>query len=99
MHAGDDLNVPDAHFFMFDRLVAFDHKEQRCWIMVCPAARKTALGYAEVPETREARLSAEKDLDGLAAGAVILLAFGSFFGLNVSAITSPCSAGRSTIIG
>jgi anthranilate/para-aminobenzoate synthase component I len=46
--AYDDLKVPDAHFFMFDRIVAFDHAEERAWIVVCPGARQTVLGYTEV---------------------------------------------------
>jgi anthranilate/para-aminobenzoate synthase component I len=44
----DDLDVPDAHFFMFDRIVAFDHIEKKCWIIVCPAVRRTVLGYSEI---------------------------------------------------
>jgi aminodeoxychorismate synthase component I len=47
-HAVDDLNIPDAHFFMFDRVIAFDHQERKCWIIVCPAARKTVLGYSGI---------------------------------------------------
>lgn len=51
--AVDDLNVPDAHFFMIDRLVAFDHKEEKCWIIVCPGARETVLGFSEVTECKK----------------------------------------------
>jgi anthranilate/para-aminobenzoate synthase component I len=39
--AMDDLNIPDAHFLMIDKLVAVDHQEQKCWIIVCPGARDT----------------------------------------------------------
>jgi anthranilate/para-aminobenzoate synthase component I len=39
--AVDDLNIPDAHFLMIDKLVAVDHQEQKCWIIVCPGARDT----------------------------------------------------------
>src|SRR4030066_1425602 len=39
--AVDDLNLPDAHFLMIDKLVAFDHQEQKCWVIVCPGARDT----------------------------------------------------------
>lgn len=46
--AVDDLGLPEAHFFMIDRLVAFDHASCRSWIIVCPCARKTALGYSEI---------------------------------------------------
>ncbi len=44
----DDLNLPDAHFFMIDRLVAFDHVMRKCWIIVCPGVRETTLGYSEI---------------------------------------------------
>lgn len=44
----DDLEVPDAHFFFIDRVVAFDHMQKRCWIIVCPEARETGnAGEAE----------------------------------------------------
>jgi anthranilate/para-aminobenzoate synthase component I len=35
----DDLNLPDAHFLMIDKLIAFDHLNKKCWIIVCPGAR------------------------------------------------------------
>src|SRR4030042_5252111 len=35
----DDLNLPDAHFLMIDKLVAFDQQEKKCWIIICPGAR------------------------------------------------------------
>ncbi|OGW26612.1 MAG: hypothetical protein A2X59_02755 [Nitrospirae bacterium GWC2_42_7] len=44
----DDLNIPDAHFFMIDKLIAFDHVYKKCWIIVCPGARETVLGYSEI---------------------------------------------------
>jgi len=44
----DDLDVPDAHFFMIDRLIAFDHAENKSWIIVCPGARQTALGFSKI---------------------------------------------------
>ncbi len=46
--AVDDLGLPDAHFFMVDRVVAFDHLEERCWIIVCPGVRKAALGFSAI---------------------------------------------------
>ncbi|MBI5641322.1 MAG: anthranilate synthase component I family protein [Nitrospirae bacterium] len=52
--AVDDLNIPDAHFFMIDRLVAFDHLEKKSWIVVCPGVRDTVLGYTEIMEKHEA---------------------------------------------
>jgi len=47
-NAVDDLRIPDAHFFMIDRLIAFDHVAERCWIIVCPGVRETVLGYSEI---------------------------------------------------
>ncbi|NWF52697.1 MAG: anthranilate synthase component I family protein [Nitrospirae bacterium] len=37
----DDLNLPDAHFLMIDKLIGFDHQEMKSWIIVCPGARNT----------------------------------------------------------
>ena len=36
----DDLQIPDAHFFFVDRLIAFDHKEKKTWAIVCPGVRR-----------------------------------------------------------
>ncbi|MDA8432656.1 MAG: anthranilate synthase component I family protein [Nitrospiraceae bacterium] len=47
-NAVDDLALPEAHFFMIDRLVAFDHKEEKSWVVVCPGVRNTRLGYSEI---------------------------------------------------
>ncbi|HXX54239.1 MAG TPA: chorismate-binding protein, partial [Thermodesulfovibrionales bacterium] len=38
----DDLAIPDAHFFFVDRLIAFDHKEKKAWVIVCPGVRRKA---------------------------------------------------------
>lgn len=46
--ARDDLQIPDAHFLMIDKLIAFDHLDKKAWIVVCPAARDTELGYGDV---------------------------------------------------
>jgi aminodeoxychorismate synthase component I len=63
-NAADDLNIPDAHFFMFDRIIAFDHQEKKCWILVCPAARKTVPGHSAAQGEREAHIrEAWDDLD------------------------------------
>ncbi len=40
----DDLNLPDAHFLIIDRLIAFDHKYEKCWIIVCPGVEKVLNG-------------------------------------------------------
>jgi anthranilate/para-aminobenzoate synthase component I len=39
--AVDDLHIPDAHFFLIDRLIAFDHFSKKGWIIVCPGVRET----------------------------------------------------------
>jgi len=44
----DDLQIPDAHFFMIDKLIAFDHFDKKAWIIVCPAARETEFGYRDM---------------------------------------------------
>jgi anthranilate/para-aminobenzoate synthase component I len=49
----DDLKIPDAHFFMVDRLIAFDHLKKQSWILVCPGARSTAFGYSTLTEKKE----------------------------------------------
>lgn len=62
----DDLGVPDAHFFMIDRLIAFDHAEKKSWIIVCPGARQTALGFSEITKSRnELGAEAEKVLNDI----------------------------------
>lgn len=35
----DDLRIPDAHFFIIDRLIAFDHREKKAWAIVVPGLR------------------------------------------------------------
>jgi anthranilate/para-aminobenzoate synthase component I len=49
----DDINIPDAHLLMIDRLIVFDHVKKQSWIMVCPGARSRALGYTELTEKKE----------------------------------------------
>jgi aminodeoxychorismate synthase component I len=39
--AVDDLKIPDAHFFLIDKLIAFDHLKKKTWIILCPGARST----------------------------------------------------------
>jgi para-aminobenzoate synthetase component 1 len=54
--AADDLHLPDAHFLMIDKLVAFDHRDKKCWIIVCPGARdrrKENLDWSEKYEESE----------------------------------------------
>ena len=64
--ATDDLHIPDAHFFMFDRVIAFDHVEKKGWVIVCPGARDTVLGFSALQGDRSKYLSeAEAVLDRL----------------------------------
>ncbi len=39
--AVDDIDVPDAHFMIFDTIIAFDHVLRRAYILSCPAAAET----------------------------------------------------------
>jgi anthranilate/para-aminobenzoate synthase component I len=57
----DDLKIPDAHFFMIDKLVAFDHLNKKAWIVVCPCARDTDLGYGDVDAGCEEKYEEAKD--------------------------------------
>jgi anthranilate/para-aminobenzoate synthase component I len=38
--AVDDINLPDAHFLMIDKLIAIDHLHKKCWIIVCPGVKE-----------------------------------------------------------
>lgn len=46
----DDLNLPYAHLFFFDKVIAFDHIDGRAWIIVCPGLRDIGLGYRELSD-------------------------------------------------
>jgi anthranilate/para-aminobenzoate synthase component I len=55
----DDLHLPDAHFLMIDKLIAFDHRDKKCWIIVCPAARdggKRNLDWSEKYDEAESTI-------------------------------------------
>ena len=41
--AAYELQIPDAHFFLVDRLFAFDHTERKAYAIVCPGARRAGL--------------------------------------------------------
>ena len=45
-----DLDIPDIHFMMADRIVAFDHFEKKAWIIISPGARQTELGYRDTSD-------------------------------------------------
>ena len=40
----DDLNLPDAHFLMIDKLIAIDHLYKMCWIIFCPGVKNSIKG-------------------------------------------------------
>jgi aminodeoxychorismate synthase component I len=46
--AVDDLRIPDAHFFIADRLIAFDHMQKKAWLIISPGVRDTELGYRDI---------------------------------------------------
>jgi aminodeoxychorismate synthase component I len=47
-NAVDDLHIPDAHFLMIDKVIAFDHQQEKAWLIVSPGARDTELGYRDI---------------------------------------------------
>ena len=53
----DDLRIPDIHFLLVDRLIAFDHKENRAWVIVCPGARSPEAEYPLMYDEAENALS------------------------------------------
>lgn len=46
-NAVDDLNLPDAHFMIIDKLIAFDHANNKSWIIVCPGVRDSIEGKGD----------------------------------------------------
>ena len=57
-NAVDDISLPDAHFLMVDRLIAFDHLFKKCWIIVCPGVEDSLRG-----ERERARVDWSKNYD------------------------------------
>lgn len=53
----DDLKIPDAHFFMIDKLIAFDHKYQKAWVIMCPGLRGILAGLSESYDESEYQLN------------------------------------------
>ncbi len=51
-NAADDLHLPDCHFLMIDKLIAFDHMAGKCWVIVCPGVRDS-LAFGTLPGTEE----------------------------------------------
>jgi aminodeoxychorismate synthase component I len=54
----NDLRIPDAHLYMIDRLIAFDHEQKKAWAIICPGVRSgkvtdEALMYEEARHALE----------------------------------------------
>ncbi|MDI6801998.1 MAG: anthranilate synthase component I family protein [Thermodesulfovibrionales bacterium] len=47
-NAMDDLYIPDAHFLLVDKIVAFDHLQKMAWIIVSPGAKDMEMGYRSI---------------------------------------------------
>lgn len=46
--ATDDLNIPDVHFILVDKVIAFDHMLKRAWLISSPGVKDTELGYRDI---------------------------------------------------
>ena len=46
--ASDDLSLPDAHFFMFDKLIVFDHLLKKTRIICCPGVMESIEGATPI---------------------------------------------------
>lgn len=49
-NAVDDLKIPDLHFIMVDRVIAFDHLEKKSWIIMSPGAGQTEFGFRDAAD-------------------------------------------------
>jgi len=49
-NALDDLRIPDAHFLMADKVIAFDHLDKKAWLVISPGARDLELGYRDLSD-------------------------------------------------
>ena len=65
----DDLHVPDSCFLFVDTVIAFDHLDQRAWVIVNPGAREQELGFRRPAPDEWPRLydEAERKLRHLAS--------------------------------
>ena len=66
-NAVDDLNLPDAHFLMLDKIIAFDHLDKKCWIIICPGVKdalgiEISKGVTDWPEKYEEAVEKIKDI-------------------------------------
>jgi anthranilate/para-aminobenzoate synthase component I len=44
----DDVKIPDVHFILVDKVIAFDHMKEKAWIIISPGVRETELGYRDI---------------------------------------------------
>lgn len=58
VHTVDDLHIPDAHFLIIDRLIAFDHAVKKAWAIVCPGVRNPDEGWGAAYDEAELILTA-----------------------------------------
>jgi anthranilate/para-aminobenzoate synthase component I len=73
--AVDDLNLPDAHFLIIDKLIAFDHMKKQAWIMVCPGLRNNIRSGIDWQEEYD---KSEQDLHKIAetvSGSITMMDF------------------------
>jgi para-aminobenzoate synthetase component 1 len=54
--AQNDLAIPESCFLFMDLVVAFDHEEERAWVIVNPGAREQELGFRKPEADQWARL-------------------------------------------
>ncbi|MEW6571145.1 MAG: anthranilate synthase component I family protein [Nitrospirota bacterium] len=64
----DDLNLPEAHFLMIDKLIAFDHSRRKSWIMVCPGVRDCLKSGSENSCWAEKYEAAEDEIKNIQKG-------------------------------
>jgi anthranilate/para-aminobenzoate synthase component I len=48
--SADDLRIPDAHFFMADKVISFDHMQKKAWLIFAVGAKDTQLGYGNIAD-------------------------------------------------
>ena len=67
-NASDDLCLPDSHFLLIDKLIAFDHMARKCWIIVSPGVGDSvAFGsFLAVTDWSEKYDEAESDIAEIA---------------------------------
>ncbi len=49
----DDLGIPDAHFMLFDTVIAVDHKLDKTFLISCPGAEEIITGTGKPAEGRD----------------------------------------------